>query len=142
MSEKEISPFSDPAIIPTEELIKDALNQKYPWFREIIQHAFDSYKQVSDAWKYYQDGKQWLYRMLYRKKTIFWMSVQQDTFRITFYFSGKSESSVMASNLPEYIKNAYMETRENTFRAISMQITDREQIKLVCQLLDLKIQTG
>lgn len=142
MSEKEISPFSDPAIIPTEELIKDALNQKYPWFREIIQHAFDSYKQVSDAWKYYQDGKQWLYRMLYRKKTIFWMSVQQDTFRITFYFSGKSESSVMASNLPEYIKNTYMETRENTFRAISMQITDREQIKLVCQLLDLKIQTG
>jgi len=142
MAEKETSPFSDPGITPTEPLLKEVLNQKYDWFREIIGYVHANRTQVSDSWKYYNDGKQWLYRMLYRKKTIFWMSVQQDTFRITFYFSGKSESSVLSANLPESVRKAFTETRGKTFRSISLRMQEPEDVMLACQLCDLKIQTG
>lgn len=142
MAEKEISPFSNPGIMPTEELLKEVLGEKYGWFWEIIQQVHDKHKQVTVNWKYYNDGKQWLFRMLYRKKTIFWILVLPGTFRITFYFSGKSESSVLSANLPESVKKAYTETRGNTFRAISLRLHDPDDIKLACQLCDLKIHTG
>lgn len=70
------------------------------------------------------------------------MSVQQDTFRITFYFSGKSESSVLSANLPESVRKAFTETRGKTFRSISLRMQEPEDVMLACQLCDLKIQTG
>jgi hypothetical protein len=142
MSEKEISPFSDPLFIPTEEILNEVLVHKYDWFREIIQYVQVNHKQVSDSWRYYNDGKQWLYRMLYRGKTIFWVSVLPDTFRITFYFSSKAESHVLSADLPEAIKKAYLETRGNTFRAISIRMGYKEEVMLACRLIDLKIQSG
>lgn len=142
MAEKEISPLSDPGITPTEAFLEEVLNQKYDWLREICQYAITNHRQVSSSWQYYNDGKQWLYRLLFRKKTIFWLSVVQDTFRITFYFSGKAEPAILSSSLPEAVKSAYLETRGNKFRAISIRMQNPEEIILACQLIDLKIQAG
>jgi hypothetical protein len=39
-----------------------------------------------------------------KKKTIFWISLIENTFQVTFYFGDKAEPLIEKSELPEKIK--------------------------------------
>jgi len=64
-------------------------------------------KNISGNWNYYNDGKQWLFKLVQKKKTVFWAGILSDTFRVTFYFGDKAESLIEASELPSNIKNNF-----------------------------------
>ncbi|PKP08994.1 MAG: hypothetical protein CVU09_13085 [Bacteroidetes bacterium HGW-Bacteroidetes-4] len=36
-------------------------------------------------WRYYNDGKAWLCKVSYKKKTVFWLSVWEAYFKVAFY---------------------------------------------------------
>jgi hypothetical protein len=41
---------------------------------------------LSPEWRYYNDGKAWLCKVTDGRKTIFWFSVWEGFFRVSFYF--------------------------------------------------------
>lgn len=49
-------------------------------------------------WRYYQDGKAWLGKAVANKKTVFWLSVWEGFFRVSFHFTEKTRVGVR--NLP------------------------------------------
>lgn len=88
----------DPYIQPTNEIIAAALGEQYPAYTQFlgILTGFD----VTPQWRYYNDGKTWLAKGLYqwkslrgtdKEKTIFWLSIWDGFFRVSFYFAEKAQ---------------------------------------------------
>ncbi|HNQ37260.1 MAG TPA: DUF3788 family protein, partial [Prolixibacteraceae bacterium] len=67
MSNKEIFILSDPMVEPSPEFLKEVLKEKYDWWTEIRDHVTEHYPHITEVWKYYNDGKQWLYRLMQKK---------------------------------------------------------------------------
>lgn len=140
MSNKEIFILSDPMVEPTPEFLKEVLKEKYDWWLEIRDHVTGSYPHVTEVWKYYNDGKQWLYRLMQKKNTIFWLAVMADTYRITFYFPKKAEALISGSGLPEQIRTDFLTAHSyGQIRPISLKMERASDMELVRQLVALKL---
>ncbi|MDX9726501.1 MAG: DUF3788 family protein [Bacteroidales bacterium] len=139
MSEKEIFVLGDPSVFPSEAIISGILDQKTELWQKVIEYVTVNYKDVISGWKYYNDGKQWLFRMQIKKKTIFWSAMLADTFRITFYFGDKAEPVIEGSTLPENVKSDFRSARRfGSTRPITIKVSGSGDLETICKLIDLK----
>jgi hypothetical protein len=101
----------------------------------------DNYKNITEEWRYYNDGKQWLFKMQQKKKTIFWASILKDTFRITFYFGNKAESVIEGSTLPQKVRDDFRDARRfGTLRPISTIVNENLDLDNILKLIDVKVK--
>jgi ABC-type uncharacterized transport system YnjBCD substrate-binding protein len=141
METKEKPILSDPAIIPDDELMKSLLGDKMQWWHHIMNHTMQNYPSVTPIWKYYNDGKQWLFRLLKKKDTIFWTTLYEDTFRVTFYFPDRVEPLIEASTLPEKMKEDFFNGhRYGKIRGITVKVESQQDIEKVLELVAIKFQ--
>jgi hypothetical protein len=133
--------LSDKQIIPTDEYIFSIIGDKKILWQSIMNHVSESYKDISGSWNYYNDGKQWLFKLVQKKKTVFWIGVLNDTFRVTFYFGDKAETLIDASDLSQNIKDDFKNGRRyGKIRAISLKISDFSDVESVKQLAAIKMK--
>jgi hypothetical protein len=141
MAEKEEMILSDRLVIPTDEYIFSILGEKKIFWQDIISHAADNFKDISGVWNYYNDGKQWLYKLTQKKKTVFWGAMLKDTFRITFYFGDKVEPLLENSGLPLKIKEDFkVSKRYGKIRAVSLKVFSASDVETVKKLIAIKIK--
>jgi hypothetical protein len=139
MPEKEVHILSDKEIIPTDDYIFSNLGNKKELWKSITTYATENYKDTSGTWNYYNDGKQWLFKMVQKKKTIFWAGILQDTFRITFYFGDKAESVIETSDLPSAIKDGFKTAKKyGAIRPISIKVFEYSDVENVLKLIVIK----
>jgi len=67
--------LSDKFIKPNDEILFAIIGDKHLLWQQIIRYLYDHHKDISEEWKYYNDGKSWLFRTLKKKMTIFWIRV-------------------------------------------------------------------
>jgi hypothetical protein len=139
MSEKENLILSDKQIIPNDEYIFSIIGDKKSLWQSIMNYASENYKDISGSWNYYNDGKQWLFKLVYKKKTIFWAGILKDTFRITFWFGDKAEPLIEGSNLPELIKDDFKTARKyGSIRGVSIKVHEQADVDNVLKLIEIK----
>jgi hypothetical protein len=139
MEEKVVLILSDKEVIPTEDYILSILGDKKEFWKSILKNATENYKDTTGTWNYYNDGKQWLFKMVQKKKTLFWGGIFKDTFRITFYFGNKAEPVIEASDLPESIKDGFKTgKRYGAIRAISIKVFEQSDVENVLKLIAIK----
>lgn len=92
-------------IEPTSEIIAQGLGTAYVAYAKFIE-ALESHD-IQVDWRYYNDGKAWLGKALHKwttargtpkEVTVFWLSVWDGFFRVTFFIPEKAR--VEASTLP------------------------------------------
>jgi hypothetical protein len=133
--------LSDKQIVPSDDLIYSLIGEKQFLWKTIVKHTTDSYKDVFGSWNYYNDGKQWLFKLVQKKKTIFWAGVLADCFRISFYFGDKAEPFIEGSRLPQKIKDDFKTSkRYGALRAISVRLIDESDIEVVKELVSVKLK--
>lgn len=141
MSEKEVFMFSDKEIPPTDERIFSFIGDKKTLWQAVMNFMKSGYPDAEGVWNYYNDGKQWLFKMVLKKKTIFWAAILDNTFRLTFYFGDKAEPVILASDLPPGIKEGFMNgKRYGKIRAISVKIKNISDIELVKTIIPIKVK--
>ncbi|OFY65572.1 MAG: hypothetical protein A2V64_07530 [Bacteroidetes bacterium RBG_13_43_22] len=141
MTEKETFVFPDQNVKPTEEMIFSFIGNKKILWQKIMKYLSDNYKEASGSWNYYNDGKQWLYKMVMKKKTIFWLAVLKDTFRITFYFGDKAEPVINASDLPKSVKDDFLAGKHyGKIRGITTKINSQSDVETITKLVDIKVK--
>ena len=139
MAEPEKLVLGDKSVYPSEDILFSIIGDKKIVWQKIMGYVNDNYKNVTEEWRYYNDGKQWLFKMQLKKKTLFWIGVLQDTFRITFYFGNKAEPVIAGSSLPDKIKEDFVSgPRYGKIRAISINISGTGDLENICKLVDLK----
>ena len=139
MAEKEVLLLEDKLIVPTDELIFSLIGEKKRFWLNIIDHMHVNYPESAGVWNYYNDGKRWLFKMVLKKKTIFWGAILEGTFRITFYFGDKAEPVIIDSALPVSIKEGFKTSkRYGAIRAISIKMIDSDDLENVLKLIAIK----
>jgi hypothetical protein len=139
MAEIEKSPLSDKSVIPTDDYIFSLIgNNKLHW-KGIMLHVSENYKDTSGSWNYYNDGKQWLFKMVRKKKTIFWSGIIDKTFRITFYLGNKAEAVIENSDLPQTVKDEFKTAkRYGLIRPVTFVINSEEDVDNVLKMIAIK----
>lgn len=94
----------DAAIYPTDEVLMDVLGDAFKVYSFFIETISIDPLSLSAEWRYYNDGKAWLAKVQSKKKTILWLSVWDDLFKITFYFTEKNIEAIAGLNISEAIK--------------------------------------
>jgi hypothetical protein len=131
----------DKEVIPTDDLILSIIGDKLLLWKKLLDFIDFNLTDVSGTWHYYNDGKQWLFKMVRKKKTIFWAAVQEDAFRITFYFGDKAEPLLGESNLPQKIKDNFKTSkRYGAIRAISVRLINESDIEVIKELISVKLK--
>jgi len=132
--------LTDESVEPNDEIIFSIIGEKELLWKQTMSYLYDNYEDITEVWKYYKDGKRWLFRTLKKKKTIFWVNILEDTFRIAFWFADKLEPVILQSDLPESIKTEYKNAKRfNKIRGIYIDMQDSEDFQNVKKLIDLKM---
>jgi hypothetical protein len=131
--------FSDKLIIPSEDIIFPILGNKKELWKILMTYMKDNYANSSGEWNYYNDGKRWLFKMIWKKKTVFWINITESTFRVTFWFSDKAEPIISGSDLPEVIINDFKTSKKyGAVRALSVLLCEMSDIENVLKLIPIK----
>ncbi|MGC1392616.1 MAG: DUF3788 family protein [Bacteroidales bacterium] len=139
MAENEKMILSDKSVIPTDDYIFSIIGEKKIHWLRIMNFLSENYPDSSGSWNYYNDGKQWLYKYTWKKKTIFWSGILTDTFRITFYFGNKAETMIEYSDLPQIIKEDFRTAKKyGLIRPVSFIIRDKTDVDNVLKMIEIK----
>ena len=104
-----------------------------------MNYASENYSDISGSWNYYNDGKRWLFKLVHKKKTLFWAAVLNDTFRVTFWFGDKAEPLIEAAVLPPAIKDEFRNARKyGSVRPVSIVVREQSDADIVITLMSLK----
>ncbi|MCL2641904.1 MAG: DUF3788 domain-containing protein [Candidatus Bathyarchaeota archaeon] len=140
MDLKEQQLLRDFNIEPTNKVIAEGLGAAYETYSEFI-NELRNYDITLMDWRFYNDGKAWLTKGEYKwtttrgtnkVKPIFWLSIWEGFFRISFFFSTSVQTELQ--NLPisqetkELIKNAKPMGKTMQFIPVTMNITVAQQL--------------
>lgn len=141
MAENEKMVLSDKSVIPTDDFIFSIIGERKVHWLRIMNYLSENYPDASGSWNYYNDGKQWLFKFVRKKKTVFWSSILTDTFRITFYLGNKAEPIIENSDLPVSVKEEFKTAkRYGLIRPVTFIIRNESDVDNILEMINIKVK--
>ena len=126
-------------ISPTSSVLEKALGRAFPAYQELMSVITTTDIDLSPEWHYYNDGKAWLCKVQYKKKTIFWLSVFNKYFKVGFYFSERTCAGIGELNIDDNIKRKFAETRAiGKLHPLSIMVNNKTKLHDVLVVLKYK----
>lgn len=97
--------LNDLQVEPTQEVLQNTMGENFANYLSLLEIV--SKHGLTPEWHYYNDGKSWLCKMMYKKKNAFWLSVWADCFKTTFYFTEKDVENIAALPISASIKEEF-----------------------------------
>ncbi|MDR1698049.1 MAG: DUF3788 domain-containing protein [Erysipelotrichaceae bacterium] len=98
--------LKDPKIFPSVEVIAKALGPVNEAFLDLLKNM--AALNVVYEWRYYQDGKAWLMKASHKNKTVFWLSLWDKGFKVSFFFTEKTKAGIKDLKLDETRKARFL----------------------------------
>lgn len=129
LREKEVSPNSN--------VLLNLLGDVFIPYEELEEKLVA--KDIIYIWNYYNDGKAWLCKVQFKKKTVFWLSIWDGFFKLTFYFNEKNYTGIYDLGLEESIINNFENTKlVGKFRQLTFEIRDNSQFEDIERVVEYK----
>ena len=123
---------------PDDEVLRRCLGEVKAIWDSFLALIAESYPSFTAEWRYYRDGKSWLYKIT-KKKTVCWVSVYADTFKVAFYFSDKAEALIATSRLKKtYIDQFLHGKRYGKIRGVTVTVKKSTDLNAIRKLIDIK----
>ena len=124
---------------PTDAIIFSHIGKAKPLWISFFADLHTEHPELSQEWRYYNDGKSWLMKVTRKSKTIFWLGVLEGTFRITSYFTDKAHGAIAASALSATLKRQFLEGQKyGRIRGITVTFKGPRSVKDARKLVELK----
>jgi len=132
--------LKDPDVFPSAETLEKVLDKQYPVFKEFIRTVESEEFELIPNWRYYNDGKAWLCKITLKKKTVFWLSVWSDCFKLAFYFTEKSGGGIPGLRIDDSIKAFYLNHKPiGRLKPIVVEVRMKSQLVDIKTLIKYKI---
>ncbi len=131
--------LNDPNEFPDDAVLSRQLGPAKKAWDAFITMLGNDFPQSSGEWRYYNDGKSWLFKVTQKKKTICWVAVWGTFFSAASYLSAKAEPLVRASALDNALKDGFLND-DNKFRAIRIDVRKKSDLQAVRELLGITLQ--
>jgi len=126
---------------PDDEVLSHYLGKVKDTWDSFMDFINESYPSFSGEWRYYKDGKSWLYKITKKKKTVCWVSIWHNMFKTTFYFPDKAEELIKASKLKkEYIDQFIHGKKYGKIRGVTVVIKKSTDVTSTKKLIEIKEQ--
>ena len=90
-------------------------------------------------WRYYKDGKAWFCKITLKKKTVLWLSVWSDCFKVAFYFTEKSGAGIPGLKIDDSIKEFYLNHKPiGKLKPIVVEVRRKSQLVDINTLIKYK----
>ncbi len=136
-------PFlNNPDQYPTKEIIYSCIGKrKTTLWISFFNHLHEHHPDFSEEWRYYKDGKNWLMKVTRKSKTIFWLSVWKNAFKITFYFADKAEALINQSDISDDLKDEFKNgKRYGKIRGITIVFSKKKGIEYAESLIAIRLK--
>jgi hypothetical protein len=131
--------FGDRNEFPSDDLIFARLGKRRALWDSLFEFIRAEHPDFTEQWRYYNDGKSWLLNVSQKKKTVFWLSVTRDSFRITAYFTDKAREAILASALSHELKDPFLEkVPAGKLRGMTIAFTKKRDVEDAKVLVALK----
>jgi hypothetical protein len=131
--------LNDPDVFPDTTVLSRTLGPaKAAWdtFMGMLQ---EHDPQLAAEWRYYNDGKSWLCKVVQGKTTICWVAVWDKYFSVAAYLNTKAEPLVRASSLERALKDSFLQS-DKKLRAITVEVRKKADLEAVRELIGLKMK--
>ena len=129
----------DPDQSPEKDVLENVLEESYLVYDELIKTITASDIGLVPQWNYYKDGKTWLGKVCYKKKTVFWLSVWDRYFKTGFFFTEKNCPGVENLDIDDNIKADFKNNKHiGRLFPLSIDINCRDQIDDLLKIIEYK----
>ena len=126
---------------PNNEVLSNILGKTKSTWDAFHSFLKENHVLFTGEWRYYNDGKSWLYKLTKKKKTICWISVYPNKFKTTFYFPDRAEELIKNSKLKkEYIDLFINGKRYGKTRGLTIDINNINNLNATKILINIKEQ--
>ena len=131
----------DPDEYPTDDVLRRHLGRTMASWRAFMAFIAEHKPALSGEWRYYRDGKSWLYKATHKKLTLCWAAVFRGKFKTTCYFPDRAEPAITGSKLPKTYIDQYLNGRRyGKTRAISVDVRKLADLKATKQIMEIRLQ--
>lgn len=135
----EIQLLREEEILPEKEVIAKALQNAYEVFEEFTDIITNPDFQLTPEWNYYKDGKAWLCKITFKKKTVCWLSVWNSFFKTSFFFTDKNSSGVIDLEINNAIKDDFKNAKAiGRLIPLVLTISKKEEIEDALKIIEYK----
>lgn len=131
--------LNDQGVYPSEEVLKGVLGASYPVYKDFVNIVTGPGFELMLEWNYYKDGKSWICKATFRKKTVFWFSVWEGSFKVSFYFTEKTMKGILDLEIDEGIKTDFRQQKPiGKLIPLVMEIVSEQQLKSAFAIVNYK----
>ncbi len=131
--------LKDKDLFPDNDVLRNALKDDFDIFQEFENTITNDTHKLVGEWRYYNDGKAWIYKAQYKKKTVFWLSVISTGFNVTFYFNEKNYEGIFDLPIEELIKDNFKSMElVGKLRPLQISIKNKNQITDIQEIIEYK----
>ena len=126
-------------IEPTNEVLENALGKElFIIYQELIKIFTDEFS-LEPQWQFYKDGNAWLCKVVYKKKTILWLSIWENYIKTGFYFTEKTGIGVLELDIDNKIKEVFEVAKPiGKLIPLIIDINQQKQIKDLKEVVKYK----
>ena len=129
----------DPDEYPDDEVLERHLGETKPVWDSFLSFIGEAHPSFATEWRFYKDGKRWLFKVTKKKKTISCVSVFEGTFSTTFYFTDRVEELLKKSDLkPEYLEQFRNAKKYGKIRPLTVDILDPADLEMTEILIRIR----
>ena len=126
---------------PSEEVVYSHIGVNKTLWIQLFEFIHKNHPDFSEEWRYYNDGKNWLKKVTKKSKTIFWLSVFKDTFKITFYLADKAEEHVFNSDISDELKGQFRNGKHyGKIRGLTITFSDIKDIDYAISMIAIRLK--
>jgi hypothetical protein len=126
---------------PNDEVLSHELGKAKEAWDSFIAFLKETHPSFTGEWRYYNDGKSWLYKITKKKKTVCWVSVYLNMFKTTFYFTDRAEDLIKKSKLKkEYVEQFIHGKTYGKIRGVTVKIKKSADLNATKILMEIKEQ--
>ena len=130
----------DKNLYPSEEVIFSHIGKSKQLWISFFDYIHSSHPDFTEEWRYYNDGKSWLMKVQRKAKTVFWLSLFEKTFRVSFYYTDRAEKAILDSDISEELKNAFTNCKTyGRLRGMTIVFKKKKDIEYAKTLIGIKL---
>lgn len=129
--------LKDKDVFPTLPVLENVLKESFPAYEEFINRLSDL--GFVPEWNYYNDGKAWLCKLLWKKKNLGWLYVYNGYFNISCFFTERHSEAIVNLDIDTQIKNRYFGIESSgKLKPLTIRIESSEQLPDTIKILLFK----
>ncbi len=131
--------LNDKDIPVSDVVLQQYLGESFHAYRKMLEIITGEEFGLIPEWRYYNDGKAWLCKIVYKKKTIFWLSVWDGFFKAGFYFVERHCQGIHELEIDDSIKQELKKASPfGTLYPVGLVLSREEHIPDLLKIIEYK----